>query len=75
VDGVSQLIQSNVTGWIVPTMDEHALADTLSQAMANPAKLASLGAAAQTATLPYQENIIYDLWHKLILSVGKNNGA
>lgn len=75
VDGVSQLIQSKVTGWIVPTMDECALADTLSQAMANPAKLASLGAAAQTATLPYQENIIYDLWHKLILSVGKNNGA
>jgi hypothetical protein len=56
-------------------MDENALADTLSQAMANPAKLANLGAAAQKATLSHQENIIYDLWHKLILSVGKNNGA
>lgn len=75
VDGVSQLIQNKVTGWIAPTMDENALADTLSQAMANPAKLANMGAAAQKATLSYQENIIYDLWHKLILSVGKNNGA
>ena len=75
VDGVNQLIQNKVTGWIVPTMDENALADTLSKAMANPSRLAKLGAAAKKATLSHQENIIYDLWHKVILSVGKNNGA
>ena len=74
VDGVSQLIQDKVTGWIVPTIEETALAETLSQAIASPKKLANMGAAAQKATLPYQENMIYDQWQELILSVGKNNG-
>ena len=73
VDGVKQLIQHNITGWIVPTIDQVALSNTLVQAMSAPKHLAKLGNEAQKATLLQTASVTYARWHKLITSADKKN--
>jgi glycosyltransferase involved in cell wall biosynthesis len=66
VDGVKQLIQHDVTGWLVTGDDERALAKKMALAMANPERLANIGAAAHQAALRYSPEDIYNQWHAML---------
>lgn len=74
VDGIQQLIKHGITGWVAETVNATSLAETLIKATEKPHMLAEVGQAAQKASTAHPENLIYDAWSRLIVSVRKKNG-
>jgi glycosyltransferase involved in cell wall biosynthesis len=47
VGGIPELVEHEVTGLLVPSADEHALAEALARLLRDPAEIARLGEAAR----------------------------
>jgi glycosyltransferase involved in cell wall biosynthesis len=52
VAGIPEIVQDGSTGWLVPAGDSPALASAIGDVFANPARAASVGAAARASVLP-----------------------
>jgi glycosyltransferase involved in cell wall biosynthesis len=67
VVGVQELIEHGVTGLLVPENDPHALADAITQLLADPQRAEAMGQRARERALAaHSHHLMQERYHQLV---------